>query len=108
MKKEETQWSDAAVFVCTKCHKTMDPSLLSEEGNCGENLKNFLKAKMREAGKGKAIRVMTSSCLDICEPNTQAVTFTPVAPCARHTETFVLHPEKDREEFLNWILKHGD
>ena len=107
MKKEETPWSDAAVLVCTKCHKSIKSSSLKEEGNCGENLKSYLKSKLKEAGKNKEIRVMTSSCLDVCEAEMQAVTYTPVAPCARHTETFVLHPEKDRDQLLEWLLKHN-
>jgi predicted metal-binding protein len=106
MKKETTPWSIAAVLICTKCHKAIKPSLLTEEGNCGENLKTFLKSKMREAGKQNEIRVMTSSCQNVCEPDTQAVTFVPVTPSAKHTETFVLHPENEREELLNWLLKH--
>lgn len=106
MKKDETQWSEAAVLVCTKCHKSIDPDLLKDEGNCGENLKSYLKLKIREAGKGHEIRVMTSSCLDICEAGAQAVTYTPVAPTDKKTQTFVLHPEKDRDELLAWILRH--
>ena len=43
MKKEETPWSKGVVLVCTKCHKSINPSLLTEEGNAGENLKNYLK-----------------------------------------------------------------
>lgn len=106
MKKEETPWSEAAVLICTKCNKSISSSALKEDGNCGENLKFYLKSKLKEAGKNKDIRVMTSSCLDVCEDGWQAVTYTPVAPAGKHTETFILHPEKDREEFLRWLLKH--
>ncbi len=106
MKKEETPWSVAAVLVCTKCHKSISSKLLTEDGNAGENLKTYLKGKMREAGRHREIRVMTSSCLDVCEPDKQAITFVPVTPSAKHTETFVLNPEADREELLKWLLKH--
>ncbi len=106
MQKEKTPRTESAVFICTKCDKKIDRSQLTEEGNAGENLKTFLKTKMREAGKAQEIRIMTSSCLDVCEDGKQAFTYTPVAPCAKHTETFVVHPEKDREEILAWLLKH--
>lgn len=106
MKKEKTSWSVAAVLICTKCHKSISSKLLAEDGNAGENLKSYLKGKMREEGKQREIRVMTSSCLDICVTDKQAVTFVPVTPSAKHTETFTLHPEKDREELLTWLRKH--
>ena len=100
LKKEETPWSEAVVLVCTKCSKSILASSLQEEGNAGENLKTFLKKSFKESGDLSKIRIVTSSCLDVCIDETQAVTF---ASVEGDTETFTVHPEKDREELLKLL-----
>ena len=100
LKKEETPWSEAVVLVCTKCSKSISASSLQEEGNAGENLKTFLKKSFKEIGDLSKIRIVTSSCLDVCIDETQAVTF---ASVEGDTETFTVHPEKDREELLKLL-----
>ncbi|HEX7675764.1 MAG TPA: (2Fe-2S) ferredoxin domain-containing protein [Bdellovibrio sp.] len=100
LKKEETPWSEAVVLVCTKCSKSISASSLQEEGNAGENLKTFLKKSFKESGDLSKIRIVTSSCLDVCIDETQAVTF---ASVEGDTETFTVHPEKDREELLKLL-----
>lgn len=97
IKKEESPWSEAVVMVCTKCHKAISPQLLTEEGNAGEGLKNFLKRSLRESGHGPKVRVVTSSCLDVCIDDLQAIS---IAKIDGGTECFTLHPEKDREQIL--------
>lgn len=100
MKKENNPWSKGVVLVCTKCHKAI--SNLHEDGNAGENLKTFLKKSFKESGDSAKIRVVTSSCLDVCVDEMQAVTY---ASVEGKTETFTLHPEKDREELLQLLQK---
>jgi len=100
IKKEETPWSEGVVLICTKCHKSISSSLLKEEGNAGENLKMFLKKSFKETGDLSKIRVITTSCIDVCIDDLQAVSF---APENGKTETFTIHPEKDREEFLELL-----
>jgi predicted metal-binding protein len=102
MKKEDTPWSQGVLLVCTKCHKSIDASKLKEDGNAGENLKTYLKKKFKDDGDLDKIRIVTSSCLDVCIDNEQAVAY---ASTNGKTETFILHPEKDREE-LYQNLKH--
>lgn len=104
LKEESTPWQKAVVLVCTKCSKLIKESDLKESGNCGENLKSYLKSELREAGRGKDIRVVTSSCLDVCENNYQAVVYAPVTGM---TKTWILHPEKDRKELLEWLATKG-
>lgn len=99
MKHEENPWSKGIVLICTKCHKSISAKLLEEEGNSAENLKMYLKKSFKESGDGSKIRVVTTSCLDVCIDDTQAVTF---ASTKGPTETFAIHPEKDREK----LLKH--
>lgn len=100
MKKENNPWSKGVVLVCTKCHKAI--SHLHEDGNAGENLKTFLKKSFKESGDSSKIRIVTTSCLDVCIDEKQAVTY---APVDGKTETFTIHPEKDREEFLQMLRK---
>lgn len=100
MKKEETPWSQGIVLVCTKCHKSISPDSLKEEGNSGENLKNWLKKSLKESGDAQKIRVVTSSCLDVCIDELQAVTY---AGVHGDTETFTVLPEQDREKLLQFL-----
>lgn len=100
MKKEDNAWSEGVMMICTKCHKSIRPKLLSQEGNSAENLKMFLKKSLKEKGALSQIRVITSSCLDICIDDYQAVTY---APVNGKTESFIVHPEKDREELLEYL-----
>ena len=100
MKREENPWSEGILMVCTKCSKSISTSMLKEEGNAGENLKMFLKKSLKDSGDGKKIRVVTSSCLDVCIDDTQAVTY---AENAGAVETMVLHPEKDWDELLEYL-----
>jgi hypothetical protein len=94
MKREENPWSEGILLVCTKCSKSISASMLKEEGNAGENLKMFLKKSLKDSG------VVTSSCLDVCIDDFQAVTY---AETAGATETMILHPEKEREELLTFL-----
>lgn len=100
MNREENPWSEGIVLICTKCQKSIRPSLLKEEGSCADNLKMFLKKSFKESGDSSKIRVVTSSCLDLCIDDTQAVSF---AATGGQTQTFALHPEKDREELLKLL-----
>ncbi|MNT23405.1 hypothetical protein D3C72_1588230 [compost metagenome] len=102
MKKEENPWSEGILLVCTKCSKSISGSLLKEEGNAGDNLKMALKKQFKDEGLGGKIRVVTSSCLDVCIDDFQAVTWSPVEG---ETETFIMHPEKEREELIQYIKK---
>ncbi|AHI04893.1 hypothetical protein BDW_01915 [Bdellovibrio bacteriovorus W] len=100
MKREENPWSTGIVMVCTKCHKAIAPESLKEEGNSGENLKNFLKKSLKESGDAGKIRVVTSSCLDVCIKDYQALSY---APVNGDTETFIVHPELEREKILSYL-----
>jgi hypothetical protein len=102
MKKEENPWSGGILMICTKCGKSISGSLLKESGNPADNLKMVLKKQFKDEGLGGKVRVVTSSCLDICIDDYQAVTW---APVNGKTESFIMHPEKEREELANFIKK---
>lgn len=91
MKREENPWTQGIVMICTKCAK---------EGPSSENLKTYLKKSFKDTGDLSKIRIVTTSCLNVCEDGTTAVAY---ARTKGSTETFTMHPEKDREEMLNYL-----
>lgn len=104
VEKQKNAWSEAVVMVCEKCGKSLDGLKLKEEGNAAENLKKYLKSQLKERGYGKEIRVVTSSCLDICIKNEVAVSYCPVDTNKHPQQTFTVHPEQDREQILNYLI----
>lgn len=94
IKKENPAWSDAGVWICTKCFKGTD---------IAEDLKSDFKCRMKELGYGKRIRVMTSSCLGICPKNAQAIM---IAPTDGSQEAFSFDPKEDKREIFEEILDH--
>lgn len=102
MKEVECLWSRALISVCTKCHKEIEPTSLQQEGNAGENLKNFLKARLRAEGHAGAFRVVNSSCLALCPSGQQAVS---VQGNQGESCLLVVHPEQEREELVNYLVE---
>ena len=100
IKKEDNPWSEGVVLICTKCSKSISAKDLREEGNTAENLKMFLKRSFKESGDLSKIRIVTSSCIDVCIDDYQALTY---AGTQGDTETYIVHPEKDREELLGYL-----
>ncbi|UOE99907.1 (2Fe-2S) ferredoxin domain-containing protein [Bdellovibrio reynosensis] len=100
MKQEENPWSKGIVLICTKCSKSISTKSLKEDGNTADNLKMYLKKSFKDSGDGGKVRVVTSSCLDLCIDETQAVTYCGVDGI---TETFAIHPEEDREKILQYL-----
>ena len=100
MRREKNPWSAGIVMICTKCHKGISSSLLKEDGNSAYNLKMFLKKSFKETGDQEKIRVVTSSCLNVCIEDRMALSF---AKSNGETETYTVHPEKDREILLNTL-----
>lgn len=96
IKKENLKWSDAGVWICTKCFKGTDTA---------EVLKTDFKSRMKDAGYGKNIRVMTSSCLGICPPDAQAIL---IAPTKGPEEAFSFDPKKDKSEIYDQLLTYLD
>lgn len=94
IKREDPVWSDAGVWICTKCFKGSDTA---------EDLKSDFKCRMKEMGYGKKIRVMTSSCLGICPKDAQAIV---IAPANGPQEAFSFDPKKDKREIFDLVLDH--
>ena len=100
MKSSELTWKTGALFICTKCGKSISKDLVQNQIDAAEDLKKYLKDKLKEKGLAKEIRVMTSSCLDICMPNAQAISY-----ISNTVENFILNPEKDRDQILQFLVK---
>lgn len=105
MKEALCPWSKVFVAVCTKCHAGIDVSTLQQEGNSGENLKNFLKARMRYEGHAGACRVVNSSCLGLCPEGEQAIL---IQQHGENGQFLVVHPEKDREQIVAKLIEKSD
>ncbi|MFN8791411.1 MAG: hypothetical protein ACK5Y2_08160 [Bdellovibrionales bacterium] len=93
-KSENFAWTQGAVWFCTKCFK---------ETTVAEDMKSDLKNHLREMGRAKDLRVMTSSCLGICPEKAQAMVILPVQG---KPEACSFDPEKDREQVFQKVLSH--
>lgn len=105
IEKQNTSWSTGAVIICEKCGKSLDGLQLQEEGNASEGLKRWLKQQLKDLGFGKQVRVMNSSCMDICQKDKVALTYFPRSGHGSDAETMTVHPEQDRQEILKLLLQ---
>lgn len=71
MKNTAIPWNHGVMLICQKCGKAFDSQF------SGDELRSNLKKSFKEQGLSPDIRVVASTCLDICEPNEQAVAFCP-------------------------------
>lgn len=65
-------WQVGVAMICQKCGLSFEPMIN------GEEMRKELKSEFREAGVGKAVRVVASSCLGVCNPAEQTVAFFPI------------------------------
>ncbi|MBH47891.1 MAG: hypothetical protein CME71_06935 [Halobacteriovorax sp.] len=105
MKEVECTWSQAFVGVCTRCHDRVCDPTITQEGNAGENLKNYIKASLRTKGHAGAIRAVTTSCLGLCPLGSHAVV---VHAHNAKGKMLALHPEEDRVELVNYLSQLAD
>lgn len=94
--EENVPWSQAVVMVCTKCSK----KIMGDE-RLAEDLKKDLKGEFKEI-RGKAVRVVTASCLDVCPKNRLTVA---VAPRSGQTRTFTFEEGVKTSAVLAEVLK---
>ncbi len=104
MQRIKPPWSERIVLVCDNCRA---PGAIKP--SCGhhgaEELRNWLKARLRESGDWGGIRVVTTSCLDVCPEEGVTVS---IQEDQEEPELWILDPEKDRELLLTRIRKQGD
>jgi len=67
-------------------------------------LRDWLKKQLKERGIWGEVRVIGTSCLDVCAKGKVTVCIDPQAP-GRETETFVVDPLDERDAVLERIAK---
>lgn len=85
------------VLVCERCFKERipeeDPDVAAQIGDF--NLRDWLKAKLKEAGYWGPIRAISTSCMDVCARGRVTVC---IEPQNAETQVFVVDPVADRDE----------
>jgi predicted metal-binding protein len=100
MREEVCPWKTGVVLIC-KNQRGPDASRPSCGEVAGHELKSWLKNKARGAGGGLAeVRVLTTSCLDICPADGVAVAFEPGG------QAMVVDADRDREALLAGLKAH--
>lgn len=110
MQKVKPKWRESgAVLVCEKCYKQRIPEETPEiAARIGDfNLRDWLKHKLKEAGYGKRIRAMSTSCQDVCAKGLVTVSIIPEGT-SNEIETYALDPINDRDELYQRIIKTLD
>jgi predicted metal-binding protein len=91
------------VLVCERCFKERipeeDPDVAAHIGDF--NLRDWLKAKLKEDGRWGAIRAIGTTCMDVCARGRVTVC---IEPQDGETQVFVLDPVGDKDEFYAKIV----
>ena len=92
----QVKWSGGLVVMCN--HKRPDGAPKPSCGHHGaEELRTWLKARLREEGLWGRVRVATASCLDVC-PKAGVVVGLPEKD--GESPVFLVDPERHRESLL--------
>jgi len=96
----ELGWEETVVLVCTKCGKQFEDDLRDSP----ERIKTDLKAKAKSE-LGKKVRVITSSCLNICPENKIAIVKASTQESAVF-KAYAVDPNSSGEDLFAKILKN--
>jgi predicted metal-binding protein len=95
--------SRGLVLVCERCFKERipeeDPDVAREIGDF--HLRDWLKARLKEDGYWGPIRVINTSCMDVCARGRVTVA---IQPQAGERQVFVVAPSDEREEVYRRIV----
>lgn len=100
MDETTSPWSRGAFFICQKCGKRADG--LPNQQDFAESTKNDFKARFRERGQGREVRVMVSGCLSLCPPDAQVAAW---CPSDGKTELVVFDSQTEKEKIWDWLVK---
>jgi predicted metal-binding protein len=91
------------VLVCERCFKERipeeDPAVAARIGDF--NLRDWLKAKLKEDGRWGPIRAVSTSCLDVCA---RAKVTVSIQRHGREPAVVVVDPLDDRDELYARIV----
>lgn len=107
MQPVKPKWSASGlVLVCERCSKERipeeDPQTAAAMG--GFHLRDWLKERLKADGYWGGVRVVNTSCLDICARRMVTVLVDPQTP-DRSPEAFVVDPLTDRETLYRTIVE---
>lgn len=97
MEHQGTKWSKGAFFLCEKCGRRQDAHPAA--AGLAEEWKADFKARLRDAGAGKEIRVMVSGCLGPCPPNRQTAAW---MPSDGKQDVLIFEPS-EKEAVFDWL-----
>lgn len=100
------QWlKSGLVLVCERCFKERipeeDPAIAAAIGDF--NLRDWLKARLKEDGHWGGVRAISTSCMDVCARGRVTVVIDPQAGDG-NAEPFVVDPLMDRDELYRAIV----
>lgn len=107
MKSVTPKWSaSGAVLVCQKCYRERIPDETPEIAErIGDfQLREWLKERCKAAGFGKRVRVIGTTCQDVCEVARVTVTLLPTGADAP-METLAIDPLEEREAIFQRIVE---
>jgi len=99
-------WQRGGVaIVCEKCTKERYPEDFPEAaGDERLNVKGYLKDRLKADGRWGPIRVITSSCLDICARGAVTVLLDPLGNPEKAARCIVVDPLQGREALYDAIV----
>ncbi len=91
------------VLVCERCFKERIPEETPDVAAAiGDfNLRDWLKARLKEEGYWGPIRAISTSCMDVCALGRVTVC---IEPQNGETEVFVVDPVVDREDVYRKVI----
>ena len=103
MQPVNPKWQHSGlVLVCERCSKERIPEETPEvAARMGDfDLRSWLKSELKSSGDWGRLRVVSSSCLDVCAKGCITVCF---EPANGEPEVLVVDPIDDREALLRKI-----
>lgn len=107
VKSVTPKWSESgAVLVCEKCYRVRIPDETPEIAErIGDfELREWLKERCKEAGFGKRVRVIGTTCQDICDVGHVTVTILPLG-AGGAPDTLTIDPLEERDAILQRIME---
>jgi hypothetical protein len=100
-------WARGGVAaICEKCTNVRFPEEFPQyAGDERLNLKGYLKDRLKAEGRWGPIRVITSSCLDVCARGGVTVMLDPLGNPERGAQCLVIDPLTAREELYDAIVE---
>lgn len=106
MQPVKPKWLESGlVLVCERCFKERIPEEAPEvAAQIGDfNLRDWLKAELKERGEWGPIRVISTSCMDVCALGRVTVCIDPKNGDA--PEVMVVNPLDEKQAVYNRIVE---